>query len=59
MTTNRLDWTIENKSSWIATYKDGTMLVARTQVELMQKINRLDLNNSKTLMAVGNHTIYG
>lgn len=39
MITERLDWTISHKSLWVATYKDGTQLVARSEAELMSKIN--------------------
>lgn len=42
MNTNRLDWTIEQKSQWVATYKDGTVLVARSRSLLNSKINEFE-----------------
>ncbi|AFN37259.1 hypothetical protein PVA8_232 [Vibrio phage PVA8] len=42
MTTNRLDWTIEKKAQFIATYKDGTVLVARTREALNSQINEFE-----------------
>lgn len=42
MTTDRLDWDIVKKSSFIATYKDGTVIVARTRSELNSKINEFE-----------------
>ena len=45
--TNRLDWTITQKANWIATYKDGTVLVARTKAELMSKINAFEAAQKK------------
>lgn len=40
MTTDRLDWTIEQKHLWIATnLVRDIVLVARTKSELMSKIN--------------------
>lgn len=41
--TNRLDWTIEQKANWIATYNPtGKILVARTKSQLMSKINTFE-----------------
>ncbi len=40
--TNRLDWDIQQKSLWIATYKDGRTLVAPTKEKLITKINAFD-----------------
>lgn len=42
MITNRLNWTIKQTNSWTATYIDGTVLVARTERELMSKINAFE-----------------
>lgn len=41
MTTDRLDWTIEQKNLWVATsHVHDIVLVGRTKSELMSKINR-------------------
>jgi hypothetical protein len=40
--TDRLDWTIKQGSSWIATHVSGKVLVARTKSELMGKINAFE-----------------
>ena len=42
--TNRLDWTISKKQRWIATYKDGTVLIAFSKEQLMSKINEFELS---------------
>ena len=42
MITDRLDWTITKKNSWIATYKDGTILIAFSKAKLMSKINEFE-----------------
>jgi len=39
---NRFDWTIENRHTWIATHFAGKILVAPTKTELMRKINLFD-----------------
>jgi len=39
---NRFDWSIEHKHTWIATHFGGTVLVAPTETELMRKINLFD-----------------
>ncbi len=39
MITNRLDWTIRHMGTWVATYKTGEYLIAKTKEDLMRKIN--------------------
>lgn len=51
--TERLDWEITQKSSWIATHKSSRdILVAGTKAELMSKINKWDSENQSKISGV-------